>query len=69
MADEIGTNSVQYVAENASTYDGLSDHEALPKLVVALRKHVQDEGWDPADFQVDLRQIALDGLRKHRGQN
>jgi hypothetical protein len=66
MADQIADESRQYVVEKASAYDGQPEDRAVSALAHALRQHLKQKGWNPADFQIDLDVIARNGLRRHR---
>jgi hypothetical protein len=68
MAGQIYHLAEQYVADNAASYDGQPEEQAIVSLAGYCRKHLDGEGWNAADFGVDLTQIAREGLMRHRNQ-
>jgi hypothetical protein len=66
MAGQIYHMAEGYVADNAASYDGQPEEQAVSSLVDGCRKYLKGEGWDAADYNVDLHQIAREGLKLHR---
>lgn len=66
MAGQIYHMAEDYVANNAPSYDGQSEEQAVSGLAKDCRQHLLDEGWNANDYGVDLEQIARDGLARHR---
>ncbi|MDI3335658.1 hypothetical protein QKW60_04530 [Defluviimonas aestuarii] len=66
MAGQIYHLAEQYVADNAASYDGQPEEQAVVSLADACRKYLDGEGWNAADYGVDLHQIAREGLKRRR---
>ncbi len=66
MAGQIYHIADDFIANQAAQYEGQAEEQAAPALALACRRYLEAEGWNAADFNVDLNQLALDGLRRHR---
>lgn len=66
MANQIYHLAEDYISGHAASYDGLPEEKASKALALACGQHLEGEGWNAADYGVDLNQIALEGLRRHR---
>ncbi|GGH41526.1 hypothetical protein GCM10010973_38510 [Cribrihabitans marinus] len=66
MGGQIYHMADEFIAGQAGQYDGQSEDEAASALAASCRRYLEAEGWNPADYGVDLNQLALDGLRRHR---
>lgn len=66
MAGQIYHIADEYISEHAANYDGQPEEQASNALARSCGQHLESEGWNPADYGVDLNQIALVGLRRHR---
>lgn len=66
MSGEIADQCRQYVAEHAAEHDGESEDAAIESLCLGFRRFAKSQGWDDADFHVNVEQLAKNGLRQHR---
>lgn len=68
MAGQIADDCRQYVAENAASYDGQPEDEAVAAMAKRFHLHAEKSGWDTLDYHVNVQAIVLDGLRMHRSR-
>lgn len=65
MAETIAMIAQQYVAENASKYEGQAHPEAVRNLARDLREHLASEGWSAADYSIDLHALVDQQLKQY----
>lgn len=70
MAETVGELCREYVSANAASQDGRGEKEAVENLIQGFTLWLQDSGWGgaDADYGVDVRELVLQELRKHRGR-
>ncbi|MEO0623878.1 MAG: hypothetical protein AAFU49_02825 [Pseudomonadota bacterium] len=66
MASEISELAVRYIAQNAASYVGQPEEQAVSLLAEECRRYLDGEGWSASDYNVDLHQIARKELISRR---